>query len=150
MIDPKKVQTRAARGDELGVSLADPHRPPPPAARVFHEFTLPAGFDPELVCIGIVELTVQEEMWATKRADGNAMALGYNLAMESLRYLGRSKGATDIDRQMVSTSDGTTELQFHKMSPQVRQLVVTAYSAVHQPPQDTVAGFLKSKRAVAL
>jgi hypothetical protein len=148
--DPKKVQTRAARGDELGVSLADPHRPLPAPARVFHEFKLPDGLDPELVCVGIVELTVQEEMWATKRAAGNAMALGYNLAMESLRYVGRAKSATDIDRQNVSTGDGTSELAFNRMTPVVRQLVVSAYAAVHQPQQVDLDGFLKSRRAVAL
>lgn len=87
--------------------------------------------------VGMVELTAEEELMATKRAQGDAFRLAYELAKESLR---------SIDGRAVGAADGTADVAWSKMGAKLRQLVMSAYNLLHSPKQEEQAGFLASRQ----
>lgn len=88
--------------------------------------------------VGLVELTAEEEMMATRRCRGDAVRLGFELAKEALRR---------VDGRSVSTSVGSTDSAWNQMHPKVRSLVVQAYNDLHGTKQEETASFIRSRRA---
>lgn len=86
--------------------------------------------------IGLVELTLEEEAAASRRAGNDALKLGLELASTSLRQ---------VNGQDVSVVDGTADGAVAKMGSKVRQLLVMAYQKLHMPEKDEIEGFLKGE-----
>lgn len=103
--------------------------------RVIHVYDIPAPMANGVQKVGLVELTAQEELQATKRSHGDSMRLAYELAKQSL---------VEVNDQKVSLADGSADEMWNKMSPKVRNLVLTAYADLHAPPEGAIEGFLKS------
>lgn len=104
--------------------------------RVIHNFTIPESLATHGVKeIGLVELTMEEEMMATRRSRGDAVRLAYEYARECLRV---------VDGKTVRTSDGSADRVWNAMHPKVRQLVIRAYGILHQPKMEEDAAFLES------
>lgn len=113
------------------------------AQRLVHEYDIPK----ELVAesgyrtVGVVSLSADEELMATRRAAGDQVRLAFELAKEALRF---------VDDKAVSTADGTVDPIWNKPDfSKVRTLVVTAYNATNQPTQESTQAFLKSRRVRA-
>lgn len=87
--------------------------------------------------VTLVELTGEEEIFATKRGRNEVMLIAAELAKESLRA---------IDGKHVSTGDGTTDSAWREMHPKVRNFITTAYGRLHMPEQEDVQDFLESVR----
>ena len=113
-----------------------------PAPRVMNFFTVP----PEIVLdsgvaeIGIVELTLNEEMTASKRAGVDMVAMAAELAKEALR---------EVDGRTLSTPDLSADAFWRDCKPKLRQLILTAYNVVHNPGAANTAAFLSSRRQSA-
>lgn len=86
--------------------------------------------------VGLIELTANEELMATRRSAMSPMALAAELAKESLRK---------VDSKSVSTTDGTADFAFNTMHPKIRTLVMSAYNLLHNPDGDDTKGFLDSQ-----
>jgi len=107
--------------------------------RVVHIFKIPEAIAAHGVKeIGLVELTMEEELLATKRARGDAVRLAYEYSKECLRL---------VDGQVVRTSDGSADRVWATLHPKVRQLVMRGYGLLHQPQGDEDAAFLESHEA---
>lgn len=105
--------------------------------RQIYVYTIPtslAGFG--VTSVGLVELSAEEEMLATKRASNDAVRLAFELARECLRQ---------VNGKPVSTSDGSSDLAWSKMHPKVRNLIVTAFGHLHQPKDEEVLNFFQSR-----
>ncbi len=108
--------------------------------RVIHIYVVPPSLaKPHGVeKIGIVELNAEEEINATKRAAGDGLRIGFELAKESLR---------EVNGQAVNTNDGTADRAWNTMHPKIRMLCVTAYTDIHQPAKEDHAAFIGSRQA---
>lgn len=109
--------------------------------RVVNEFDVPrelCGRDG--ATIGVVELTPDEELMASRRSGGDQMALAIELAKGAL---------AEVDGKPVTLGDGTTDTAWNQFPAAVRALVVTAYAEVNTPSQKVVQGFIKSRRVKA-
>lgn len=112
-----------------------------PHQRPIHVFQVPVGLVTYgITSIGMVELTANEEIMATKRSNNNPMQLGYELAKESLRM---------VDKKKVSTVDGTADAVFNNMHPKVRTLLAQAYTEIHSPKDSDSKDFLSSREYTA-
>jgi len=89
--------------------------------------------------IGLVELTVEEEMIAQKRGRNDAMRIASELAKESLRM---------IDGRVLSSADGSLDAAWAALHPKLRTLVTTAFNDLHSPTDHEAIGFLKSRQVV--
>ena len=109
-----------------------------PIKRPTYVYRMPSGLAAETGVseVALVELTAEEELLATKRARGDAIRLGFELAKESLRR---------VDRANLSTVDGTADIVWNRMPAKVRLLVVSAYGDIHGPKEGEAADFLKSR-----
>lgn len=108
------------------------------SARPVHVFEVPSGLDGDgVTSIGMVELTADEELMATKRAHGDTMRLAYELVKQSL---------VEINGAKASIADGTADTAMNKMSPKLRQLVLGAYGELHAPPEGAAEAFFKSRK----
>lgn len=87
--------------------------------------------------VGLVELTAEEEMMATRRAHGDPVRLAFELSKESLRM---------IDGKSVGLANGSADSAWQSMHPKVRNLVVMAYGSLHAPRDDEQAAFLQSRQ----
>ena len=83
----------------------------------------------------IVDLMMEEELLATKRARGDAVRLAYEYAKECLRF---------VDGVEVRTSNGTADQAWARMHPKVRNLVMRGYQILHQPQEKEDSDFLES------
>ncbi len=93
--------------------------------------------------LGIVVLTVNEEMMATQRASNNAIKLAFESAKESLRL---------IDGVPINTGDLSADQFWARKArgmAQLRSLVLTAYGTIHNPLNEDTQSFLSSRREVA-
>ena len=106
--------------------------------RALHVFSIPAKLAEKIGVnnIGLVELTGEEELMVTSRARNDVARLAYELARESLRM---------INDKPVSTADGSADKAWNTMHPQVRGMVVQAYSDVHNADSTDVQAFLESR-----
>lgn len=107
--------------------------------RPTHVFTVPAQLAQAhgVTELGLVELTAEEELNATKRAHNDPIRLAYELAKESLRV---------VDGKVLSAADGSLDKVWNRMHAKIRTLVMTAYSQLHQPGEQATAGFLASRQ----
>jgi hypothetical protein len=103
-----------------------------------YTFEIPAKLQPEcsgVKTISLKELTSQDELMATKRANGDAFALAFELAKQAL---------VAVDGQTVNVFDHTIDVAFGKLGPKGRSLVLSAYSKIHSPKSEDVDSFLGS------
>jgi len=105
--------------------------------RPVHVFDVPRVVDSEHKNVGLIELTADEELVATKRSHGDTMRLAYELAKQSL---------VEVNGQPVSAADGSVDAAFNKMTPKLRQLVLGAYAELHAPPEEASQAFFKSRK----
>jgi hypothetical protein len=110
--------------------------------RVFHWYTIPASIAEKtgVTKIGLVELFSGEEIQAARRSKGGMQDIetAYELAKESLRW---------VDEKRVSTADGSVDAFWGGNTEgltYLRQLVIGAYSQIHNPKAVDVRDFLAS------
>jgi hypothetical protein len=127
------MSTLDLQGESLPEALARGRR-----ERVMHIFTVPASLTKYGVTeLGIVELNAEEELAASKRAAGDQMRVGFELAKESIR---------SVNGKECNTNDGTADRAWSTMHPKVRMLCIAAYSDVHQPDATDRAAFMQSRQ----
>jgi len=108
-----------------------------PARPVFR-FTVPGSLQKEGITeVGMVQLTSNEELQATKRARNDTHRLAYELAKQAL---------VEIDGTRVTAADGSIDTAWERMHPKLRTLVMTAYGELHAPEKEDIDSFLKSQR----
>lgn len=109
--------------------------------RVLHYFKIPPKLAQEtgIETVGLIELRAEDELNATRRAHNDPIRLAYELARESLR---------EINGKPVSLADGSLDPAWNRMSAKIRTLVMTGYSAIHQPGDESTSAFLGSRSSV--
>jgi hypothetical protein len=105
------------------------------SARTVHTFTLPDSVLGEVRSVGLVELTAEEELMATKRARGDHFRLAYELAKQAL---------ATVNGARVGVADGSADAAWQGMHPKVRNMVLAAYMQLHTPDEGSTADFLKT------
>lgn len=101
-----------------------------------HIFKIPAALVSLGVSeVGLVELNMDEELTAIKRAHGDAVRLAYEYTKECVRF---------IDGQPVRTMDGSVDKALATMHPKIRALVMQGYGILHQPKDEENAAFQAS------
>lgn len=110
------------------------------AVRTIYTYTVPKKLGTSTNTIGMVELTADDELAATKRARGDATQLAFELTKQSLVQV------NGID---VGLGDGSVDAAFNKMSPKVRNLVMHAYAQLNAPGDGDAESFLASQEANA-
>lgn len=109
-----------------------------PRAREVYTYVIPPTLHRYgIKSVGFVLLTPNEEMMAQRRANNNAIRMTFEMVKESLRV---------IDGRAVSQADGTVEAALEGMHPKVRNLLVTAYTMLHNPKDDEINSFLSSQQ----
>jgi hypothetical protein len=110
--------------------------------RVIYWFDIPQSIQMALGIekVGMIELTSGEELMATKRCQQDPIRLAFELAKESVRF---------VNDDAVNTGDGSADAFWSRRGQgmsKLRQLVLGAYGSIHNPIQDEVQAFLKSRR----
>lgn len=95
--------------------------------------------DKAIKTIGLVVLTSEEELRATKRAGGDSARLAWELAKQSL---------TRVDATVLREDDGSIDSAWRSMHPKIRMLVLTAYTKLHTPEQSEIDDFLGSQKVI--
>lgn len=116
---------------------------PTPRKRVVHWFNIPERLWPEsggVKKLGFVELTANEELFATKRCAGDLTRLVFELARESLRY---------ADDKTIHTSDETVDELWGQFHPAIRNMALSAYNKLHSTKPEDMASFLDSRVVTA-
>lgn len=108
--------------------------------RAVHTYEVPAIIEGDVRTVGLVELTADEELMATKRSRADNVRLAYELAKQSL---------VEINGQQVTTADGSSDKAWTTMPPKVRNLVLQAYADLHAPPEGAIEGFLQTRQSRA-
>ena len=112
------------------------------AARPIYVFDLP----PEAVelndkyikqSIGLVKLTMREEMTALEMAGGGAAKAGYYMVMTAL---------VEVDGKPVSKQDAEDERILNNTDPMIRSLIVEAQTELAGSTEKATQAFLKSRR----
>ena len=123
---------------ESAAALHERAQPKPKPARPMFRFTIPVKLQGQGVTeVGLVQLTSNEELQATKRAVNDTHRLAYELAKESLR---------EVDGNPVGAADGSIDAVWKDMHPKIRTLIMTAYGELHAPEKDEIDSFLQSQR----
>ena len=108
--------------------------------RAVHTFTVPKHLGGKLEKVSLVEINTGEELMAVARARQDPLLLGFSLAQQALYAVKYA----DKEPQRVSTGDGSAEAAYAAMPAKVRQLVLTAYTRLHNPVEDDQKDFLDS------
>lgn len=111
---------------------------PQKAPRTINTFDMPPNIG-SVKSVGMVTLTADEELAAWKSAKGDNAALAQALAKASL---------VEVDGQPVKRADGSLDIAWKGLTPQERQLVLSAYAELHKVEEDDVDSFLKSRKVV--
>lgn len=110
--------------------------------RTVYTFTVPETcrvWDSDPETIGLVELTVDDERRASKRARANNTSVAYELAKESL---------VASDGKAVTWKSNQKELVLEGSSPKVRALILEGFQHLHVPEEKGEKGaFLSSMSA---
>ena len=106
-------------------------------SRPIYRFTIPPTVANGVTGIGMVQLTSDEELRATKRSRNDSHRLAYELAQQAL---------VEVNGSCVSEGDGSRDGAWSKMDPKVRLLVISAYGELHTPEQEDIDSFLKSQK----
>lgn len=109
------------------------------ANRVVHTFDMPERIArlTGIKSVGLVELTAEEEMEATKEGGMSAAKTGWSLIRMSLK---------EVNGRKVYAHDLSQDKAWEQMGPVGRTLVTTAYGELNNPVGDETATFLKSRR----
>ena len=107
------------------------------AVRPVYVYEIPASLGDEVKTIGLVQLTAHEEMMCAKRSNGDTFKMAYEQLKEAL---------VEVNGETVKIADGSADAAFGKMSPPVRQLLMTAHAKLHAPPEEAVEDFLASRQ----
>jgi hypothetical protein len=107
------------------------------SSRPVFVYDMPEGVIDTIKSVGLVELTAEEELTATKRSRGDHMRLAYELAKQCL---------VEVNGAPVSLGDGSADKVWGSMGPKARNLVLTAYAEMHAPAEDMAQLFLKSRK----
>ena len=121
---------------------------PPARKRVVHWFKIPEQLWPEsggVKKLGFVELTANEELFATKRCMGDVARLVFELARESLRYVEDANGVRTI-----YTSDDSVDLLWGSFHPSIRNTALSAYNKLHSTKPEQMASFLDSREVTTV
>lgn len=111
------------------------------AARVVYEYDVPKSIGGEnMTTIGVVELTAEEELMATRRARGDSIRLAFELAKTSLY---------EVNGERISHADGSIDKVWNEMPPKLRNLALQAFTELHSPDDDATSGFKASRRIKA-
>lgn len=109
----------------------------PQIDRPIYRYTIPKNLANGVKKVGLVLLTTDEELRATKRAHADTHRLAYELTKQSL---------AEVDGKPVSEGDGSIDIAWDAMSPKVRGLVLVAYASLHTPEDEETTSFLKSQQ----
>jgi len=107
------------------------------ASRPVYVYEVPENVGGDVTVVGLVELTAEEEVLATKRAKNDPIRLAYELAKQCL---------VEVNGQPVKLADGSADTAWGKMNPKVRNLVLSAYAELHSPPEGAAEDFLRSRQ----
>lgn len=105
--------------------------------RPIFEFDIPEPLADGIKKVGLIELTADEELQATRRSRGDTHRLAYELAKQSL---------SEVNGEKVGLANGSVDKAWNDMSPKIRNLVLTAYAELHAPPENAAEAFLKSRK----
>lgn len=109
------------------------------ATRPLFVYTIPSQLaaKTKVSQVGLVEITPDEELMASRRARNDAIRLSQELAKESLRM---------VNGQKVTSVDGSVDTAWNQLPAKIRQLVMAAYTELHNPDMGDSADFLKSRQ----
>lgn len=112
--------------------------PPKTAPRARYTYKFPQGIKKQtgIESVTIIELTAQEELMATKRANNDPIRLAFEMALQCL---------VAVNGREVSLVDGSADKIWETMHPQARQLVMRAYDQTHNIQKDDAKDFLESR-----
>lgn len=115
----------------------------PQVQRVVYEYPVPEEFQEcsggeKITSIGVAELTPQEELDAARRAGGDNMALALELSKTAM---------VEVNGTPVTIGDGSADIWWSKMRPQLRTLITTVYADNNTPSEKAVEGFRKGRKA---
>ncbi len=105
--------------------------------RPIYRYTIPANIANGTKSVGLVLLTTDEELRATKRSHTDTHRLAYELSKQAL---------VEVDGKPVNEGDGSIDTAWDAMSPKVRGLVLVAYASLHTPEDEETTSFLKSQQ----
>lgn len=130
----------AARGDQDLVTA-------PPPSREVYEYDIPEEMQVAGVAttksfgvvksVGLHLLTPLEEKNSATRAKGDPMALAFELALSSF---------AEINGESLKMHDGSKDQAWSEVHPQIRNLLVQAYSEMSVASNKATTDFLKSRR----
>lgn len=105
--------------------------------REVHTFYVPEKVGGNIKSVGLVELTAEEELMASKRSKGDFTRLAYEMAKISL---------AEMNGKPLSQLDGSIDNAWSSMSSGVRRLVMTGFNKIHELPEGAEDDFLKSQQ----
>lgn len=110
--------------------------------RTVYEFDLPEELttldDPWVKkSIGLVKLSMKEEIAAGENSKGNQARLAYRMARFAL---------WEIDGRRLKKEDGEDETILENTDPQIREMILLAYADMSAAPDDVAKKFLKSRK----
>lgn len=109
--------------------------------RALYVFDVPDKLAHEvgIASVGIVELTTEEELMATRRAGNDPIRLAYELARQAL---------VQVNGKTVTLADGSADKAWESAHPKLRGMLMRAYNEVNQPTNTDVDSFLKSRQVL--
>lgn len=87
--------------------------------------------------IGLVKLTMRDELAALDLAGGSSAKAGYYMVIKAL---------VEVDGRTVNKADAEDEAILNYTDPVIRSLIVDAQTDISGNTKDTSAGFLKSRK----
>lgn len=116
------------------------------AKRAIYEYTLPEelqALDDTYVkkSIGLVKLEMSEEIAAGENAKGNQARLAYRMARFAL---------WEVDGRRVSKGDGEDESILEHTDPQIREMILIAYTDMNTAEEAVAKKFLASRKIKAV
>ena len=127
-----------AKPDDNAVRSLRDGQAPVASDRVLFSFDIPETVKGDVRSFGLVEITADEEILASRSAGGDK----YRTAMELLKFAIR-----EVNGKPVSIADGSADKALKGMLPKARQLLLAAYAEVHVPSEAESEDFLKTMRA---
>lgn len=108
--------------------------------RPVHLFTIPPKLAAEAGVseVGLITLTSDEELAATKRGNRDTAKMATELAKTAL---------VEADGKALKLGDGSVDTFWKTLDPRLRQLVLTAYAELHGADEEDSKAFLASRKA---
>lgn len=117
------------------------------ASRTVYYYSIPAKLADAadgVTKVGLVKLTPSEELANTEQFAMNPMRMVLSNVQASLRVIVRNG-----QRINVAPFDGTVEVQWAQLDPIIRNLIQTAYGALHSAKPEDIDAFLASCEVTA-